>query len=553
MNFKTTILLILCLAIAGVAVWFTRNEKPTEEKPPAPAKVIDVASADVTKLSITPASDKPIVLEKQGSHWRMLEPVNAAADDSSVDELVSNLTSLDSHGKTDTSGADADVTGLASPRYRVEITDKNGKTVKLAVGKPTAVGDELYVQKEGEKQADRVASTLYTSLNKPASGFRDLKLLDVQSTQIKSMQIEKGTEKFSLDHKGSEWEIATTQPAAPQAPPTTMPADESDASDLAMGLSSLRANEFVAEKSDDAKRYGLDAPQLVVNFTWQPLATPTSTQPSTQPAENGFVKFGRYQDLRKQNVYVQTSASSAVAIIPAASMTKFDKKPLDLRDKNVLRLDKASVDSISIVTNKPATTQPTTRAAEETTLTIVRNKEVPAQPLRAPFALPDSSATTQSMTQPTSQASTQSSTEPSTQASTEPSTNPTTVASSQPATNPSAPPAKWLITTEPKGPADEAAVDALLTQLSPLRVEKFLEKNPTTQPSDQYTLTVTTSNGTYTIHLTDPGGSKNPIGEYNGLTFEVPRFFLEKVTGKFTLSATSPSTETPPNSPTPMP
>ena len=192
MNFKTTILLIVCLAIAGVAVYFTHNEKPTEEKAPTPTKVVDVSSADITRLTITPADDKQIVLEKQGTQWQMLEPTKARADDSAVNDLISNLTTLDSHGKTDVTGADADVTGLASPRYKIDITTKDGKTTKLDVGKPTAVGDELYVQKEGDKQADRVASALYTTLNKPSSGYRDLKLLDVQSTQIKSIADSEG-------------------------------------------------------------------------------------------------------------------------------------------------------------------------------------------------------------------------------------------------------------------------------------------------------------------------------------------------------------------------
>ena len=353
MNFKTTILLILCLAIAGIAVYFTHNQTPTETAPPAAQKLIDLASTDITRLSITPADDKKIVLEKHGTKWQMLEPVNAAADSSSVDDLVSSLTSLESHGKSDAGGANADVTGLGTPRYRVEITDKSGKTEKLAVGKPTEIGDELYVQKEGDTQADRVASALYSSLNKPASGFRDLKMLDVQSPQIKSIQISKAGESFSMNHDTADWVIS--------AGPTTMPADENDASDLAMGIAGLRATEFVTEKSDDAKRYGLDDPQIAVNFTSQPVETSASTKPTTQPLQTGFVKFGRYQDLRKQNVYVQTSGSNAIAIVPAFSMDKFNKKPLDLRDKNVLKLDKTGVDSISIATNKAATTQPTTQ------------------------------------------------------------------------------------------------------------------------------------------------------------------------------------------------
>jgi hypothetical protein len=88
-------------------------------------------------------------------------------------------------------------------------------------------------------------------------------------------------------------------------------------------------------------------------------------------------------------------------------------------------------------------------------------------------------------------------------------------------------------------------VDELLLQLNPLRAEKYLESNPTTQPAGTVTLKVTTTapGGTpvkqYTVTITDPGAGKTPIATSNGLTFEVSRTVLEKLEGDFTKSAAS--------------
>src|SRR5262249_28645079 len=112
-------------------------------------------------------------------------------------------------------------------------------------------------------------------------------------------------------------------------------------------------------------------------------------------------------------------------------------------------------------------------------------------------------------------------------------TEPTTAPATQASTEPAKPPAKWQITSEPSGPADETAVDGLLSQLSPLHVEKYVETSATTQPSDQYTLTIVTSAGAQTINIADRGGSKPPVGEFQGLRFELSRFFLDKLTNKF--------------------
>jgi hypothetical protein len=522
MNFKTTIALIICLVAVGLTVWITRNQ--TNEPAPVPnTKYIDMASADVRKVIITPANDPPITLEKRDTVWQMTTPVDARADFDAVDGLVNAVTGLESKGKVDLSGSDASVTGLDQPNFRVEMDDKNGKTLKLAIGNPTGVGDSLYVRKEGDDKPDLVVASLYQQINKPASGFRDLKMVDAKTTDIRSLDISRpGIGSISLKKVGDSWQVGTTGAAGP----TTMPADDSAVSDLLFAVTGLRANQFVAEKADDLKRYGLDRPTITVSFNVVPQPTSPTTAPTTQPGQTDVVMFGRPVDLRKQEYFAMGGSSSAVAKVPASTTQPFDKTALDLRDKKVLTVDAASVETISIQTNKPAATQPTTRAAVNSTVTIARNHTVPTKPWRAPFVLPNN---------PTSA--------PTTAAATQATTQTTTVATTAPSTEPSAPLAKWVITSDPKSNADEATVEGLVTMLSPLRAEKFLAKSPTTQPTDQYTLTITTAGAnpaTYTINITDPGGTANPIAEYNGLTFEVNRGMVDKLTGKFEASAHPP-------------
>src|SRR4051794_8898109 len=100
MNFKTTLTLIACLAIAAVVLYVAREKAnapaPTEEK-----KLIDLASTDVIKVSVTPNDGKPLVIEKQDGKWRMTSPEAAPADAFQVDSLVSSLTGLQSKGKAD--------------------------------------------------------------------------------------------------------------------------------------------------------------------------------------------------------------------------------------------------------------------------------------------------------------------------------------------------------------------------------------------------------------------------------------------------------------------
>src|SRR5439155_11309419 len=134
-----------------------------------------------------------------------------------------------------------------------------------------------------------------------------------------------------------------------------------------------------------------------------------------------------------------------------------------------------------------ATTRPTSRPASKKDVTITRHKEPPVLVLAAATKPATTQATTQAVTRPST-----------TQA----------VASTQPAS-------KWEVTSKP---ADDSKVDQLLTELHPLRVRKYLEKAPTTQPSATYVIKLDAQGpgGAAVVHhelkLIDPGNSGDVTG-----------------------------------------
>jgi hypothetical protein len=72
-------------------------------------------------------------------------------------------------------------------------------------------------------------------------------------------------------------------------------------------------------------------------------------------------------------------------------MDSFNKKPLDLRDRRVLDIDATQVSKLTVLTDTPSTTQPTTKAASKNELVLERKKqslalgpEMPLLPCRQP-------------------------------------------------------------------------------------------------------------------------------------------------------------------------
>lgn len=532
MNFKTTIVLIALLAFAGVAVFVTRDSGKIDDAASKSAeKVFELADGDVVKVSIAPAVGTKLVVEKTDGKWRLTEPVKAPAEAFEVDSLVRALAGLESRGEVRASTADAKATGLDNPRYIIEITDKTGKTHTLLVGDKTGVGDNLYVSVKDKPGTRVVMADLVERLDKPAAEYRDKKLVsDYSTANVGKIEIVRPDGKLVLTKSGDQWSIVE---------PAPMPAEHQDVDDIVFALTGLRGDEFVSEDGADAKLYQLDQPRITATLSAAPSTQPTtqeatgeqatgatrpgsvpSTAPSVQPI---VIKFGRYDDVLKKNVMVMTSQSPVIAKTPARILETIGKKPLELRDKKVLDIEPAEVSSFSVTSDLAATTKPTSRPASKSDVSVRRRK------VESLVLLP-SPATTVPTTAPATAPAT-------TQAITQEATG-TTRPGSAPATKPAG---KWELADGKR--ADDAKVDQLLSQLHPLRVRKYIEKAPATQPTATYTLKLTTEGpgGTpvknYEIVFVDPGSgagnSGTVVGTYNGLAFEVDRFLLDRLSGDF--------------------
>lgn len=519
MNFKTTIVLIVLLAVAALALFFTRDssESRTADSPDVSAegeKLLAIGHGDVTKLTIAPSSGDTLSLEKIDGAWKLTSPVSAPVDSFAVDSLVQAVVDLRARGSVDATST----MSLDDPSYTVTVDGKE-HSAKLVIGSKSTVGNTLYVGKgESASTAYLVDASLLEQLEKPASDYREKQLVQMASTDVKQVEVMRPSGKLVLHRVGNEWKVIE---------PTPMPAETSEVTDLINGVTGLQAEEFVSDNADYAGRYQLDQPEVTVTLSTLAPATQPATAPASAPAESRkTVKFGRYADVMKEKIYVTVAGTATVATVPANSLEKFTVPAISLRDRDVLDIDPDQVSKVVIERNLAATTQPTTRPASIETITVERRDEVVAL---GPTSSP---ATTQATTHA---ATTQGATQPA-----------TTQASTAPA------PSKWQLTsTTQPADASDSRIATLLASLHPLRATEYLETAPTTQPSATYTLTMTTlppggaAAQTHVIKLTDRGTSEAPVAEANGLVFEVDRSLLTKVEGDFNKGAAAPEESLP--------
>jgi hypothetical protein len=490
----------------GGYIFFTRDQvtKP-ETTTPELKKVITLTAPEVQTITIKPNIGKTIEFTRDGMDWKITKPITGPAESGLVQAMVNDLTDLQSQAQVDISEG----TGLKTPRFVVDLTTKDGKTTTINIGDKSAVGDQLYVQLQGNAKADMVTAGVEEQIDKPLDDFRQKKLVTLGTPQIKYVSIDRPEGKLVLEKTGEDWNITS---------PEKMKADSSAVSDLLFGITGLSADEFI-DGSATSPVYGLHDHAKTITIA---EAVPSTTQPTTQPAPV-TIRVG-LADILDKNNYATVEGSNVLVKVSKTSLSFLDKKAIEFRDKDVLDVQPKSVSKLTVTTDRPATTQPTTLPAEKKTVVAMRRS--PAKPA----------------TRPSSQPATQSTSQPTTQ-----------TAATKPAAEPEL--SAWIAGTPAGGPANDADIDGILAALHPLKAEKFLDEADVPKTGTTITVTLETGGGVWAagkteLTILDPGGAKSPVATYNGLHFEIERSLLDKLEADFTKPAAPHTAE--PHAPSPM-
>lgn len=517
MNFRTTIILLVLLAVAGSAVYFTKTHGGSTDNSSDQAvvttaqakKLFDFAGTDITQISVQPAAGPAYTLDRKNLAWRLTQPVTGPADPFKANDLADAIAGLTSTGQV--SGSDVSSTGIDPPRFVVKVTRTDGSTSTIDVGDRTGIGTGNYVRLGPDQPVELATADLTEQLGKSPSSLRRNKLLDVGNTDIHSLDIDRDGNVLSLVKKGANWEI--TQPVS-------LAADPSLVDDLLYAITGMTATNFksedaadaVAGKGPNAAFYRLDRPMMTVTFTAQPPAIEPTTQATTRPDQTTTLRFGGYSDITRANVYLAMSDSPSVVTVPVSVLDSLKKTPLDLRDRKVVAIDPSQVQSVTIQSTP-------TGAKSPTTLVLARRPQ--SVHAMGPAA---------------------------------PATNPAIASTTAPA-GAAAPLSNWVIASAiPPAPADDARVMQLLNSLNPLRAVRYLSPPshpapPSTAPgAAQYLVTfllkpqpsviknLTTAPGA--IQVSDRGNSEPATASYNGIIFELPPTVLEQLKADYKPGAT---------------
>jgi len=162
---------------------------------------------------------------------------------------------------------------------------------------------------------------------KPEGEREKVTVIAVDKAKAKELTLApKGGETIRLVKEGSFWKLTS---------PAEAPADTSAVESILTSLEKLEADEVLADAVTDFAQYGLDAPSRKVEALVEGAAAPLAVEFGAKSPDGG-------------SVYARKPGEAKVYLVPSWVEGSFEKKPFDLRDRDLLHVKRDDVRALEV-------------------------------------------------------------------------------------------------------------------------------------------------------------------------------------------------------------
>jgi hypothetical protein len=256
---STLILLAVALGLGGY-LYFVESERPVADENAKP-KVFTYESSKITQLHIKSSAGEITELHKGANDaWTIVKPTTAAADRSSVSDVVTNLANLEEERVVDENASDLAAYGLAEPRVDVTFHVEGEKEPKrILLGEKTPASTGNYAKLPSGNRIFLVNSSLETAADRSTFDFRDKTALAFDQTNVTSLELASAGRTIRLEKSGDDWKLVK---------PIQAPADFTSVNGVIGQLQSAQMTALKDRPEDlkDLRQYGLDKPAVVATI-----------------------------------------------------------------------------------------------------------------------------------------------------------------------------------------------------------------------------------------------------------------------------------------------
>src|SRR5256884_3471380 len=348
MNWRTT--LILAVVVLGVFAYLRFFEMKQPSTGEARRQAQNVVNFDRNKIDgvVIQNGDEKVEIRHRDNKWRLETPFKDQADGALVENLLSDMESWQKEGIIPAKDIDADKSklneyGLNRPKLKLKLIGSD-RPPEILFGKDAALEGRMYIRFENSKETFLAKQSVKKDIDKKAEEFRDKKLTDLTTAQVRRTALKTPAGEMELEKQGDHWDIVK---------PLRARADDEKVGDLIAQVITARIQQFVTGDHGDLRPYGLAEPRGSITLFSQEgkkdQKVETADSSKVVGEDKGqTLQIGSITEKEKGQVYVRFAPRGAVYTLPRKIDEAINTKPADIRDNHLVRIDTNILDRITI-------------------------------------------------------------------------------------------------------------------------------------------------------------------------------------------------------------
>lgn len=266
----TAFLLVLNIIIFGLIFLLSKSADDGKTQAGGLSGMISREAIEATRLELSGEGlDTPRILEREGSSWKIIQPIQWSANYFAINRILNQLQfleeeasfSIDEIKRTGQSLADY---GLENPWIQLSITNKD-ETIELGVGNMTEIGNNFYILGPNKKNVFVINRQFIDGLLVDLNDLRNREIFNIPVFEVQSLSLLIGSPDTAGDNN-LKVRIARTNNGWIFESPLTAEANKSQVSNTINTLTAARVVDFKSSETGDPVLQGLENPTMRVTL-----------------------------------------------------------------------------------------------------------------------------------------------------------------------------------------------------------------------------------------------------------------------------------------------
>jgi len=328
---RTIVALVLFGGLLGLALWVRTVPENGDRTLDRPGAFAPIPPDEIAKVTMRDAGQTVVLRRSDGDAFRVVEPLDYAADPYGTKTLVEKLSKiLFGDLVTDRADKHAEFEVDEPKATRVTVEDKAGKVrADFLVGKYQ--NGTTMMRPVGKNQVFQAIGSLKNVFAKDATGWRDKTILEFVREDAQRLEIGTAGGTIALAKKDEKsWQVESSSIAIDNL-------DQAMATQIVSSLAALKATGFADGAGAET---GLDKPDATLSVT-------------LKGGKTHRVLVGALQG---ENRFVRLPDGKQVFLVRKQSVERLVRRPIEFRDKTVLSFKAEDAIEVKITKGKSAIT-----------------------------------------------------------------------------------------------------------------------------------------------------------------------------------------------------